>query len=65
MYMNFKQNIIQYVIYFVTSCGREMIELEKEKKKIPGKDKWETLDVISLMPLVGVSIVNLYYICPK
>ena len=32
-----------------------MIELEKEKKKNPGKDKWETLDVIPLIPLIGVN----------
>ena len=32
-----------------------MIELEKENKKVPGKDKWETLDFIPLMPLVGVN----------
>ena len=31
------------------------IKLEKEKKKLPGKYKWETLDVITLMPLVGVN----------
>ena len=23
------------------------------KQKLPGKDKWETLDIITLMPLVG------------
>ena len=36
------------------------------KIKNPGKDKWETLDVISLMPLVGVyhrqPILNMYKI---
>ena len=32
-----------------------MIELEKENKKNPGKDKWETLDVIPLIPLIGVN----------
>ena len=32
-----------------------MLELEKENKKVPGKYKWETLDFIPLMPLVGVN----------
>ena len=32
-----------------------MIELFKIYIYIPGKDKWETLDVIPLMPLVGVN----------
>ena len=32
-----------------------MIELEKVNNKIPGKYKWETLDFIPLMPLVGVN----------
>ena len=27
----------------------------KIKENNPGKDKWETLDVIPLMPLVGVN----------
>ena len=27
----------------------------KRKKKLPGKHKWETLDVIPLMPLVGLN----------
>ena len=27
----------------------------EKNKKLPGKDKWETLDVILLMPLVGVN----------
>ena len=25
----------------------------KRKEKVPGKDKWETLDIIPLMPLLG------------
>ena len=33
----------------------KVTELEKEKKKVPGKDRWETLDVIPLLPLVGVN----------
>ena len=41
-----------------------MIELEKEKKKIETKYRWETLDVIPLFPLVGVNnhqpILQLY-----
>ena len=32
-----------------------MIELEKEKKKVPGKDKWETPATIPLIPLVGLN----------
>ena len=27
----------------------------KIKEKVPGKDRWETLDVIPLLPLVGVN----------
>ena len=53
MSMDFKQNIIRYVIYIVTSCGVEIIELEKGKN--PGKDKWETLNFIPLIPLLGVN----------
>ena len=53
--MNFKKNVLQYVIDIVTLCGEEIIELEKENNNNPGKDKWETLDVIPLMPLVGVN----------
>ena len=33
-----------------------MIELEKEKRKNPGKYKWETLSTIQLIPLVGVNL---------
>ena len=29
--------------------------MEKEKKKVPGKDIWVTLDVIPLLILVGVN----------
>ena len=29
--------------------------MKKEKKKNPGKDNWETLNVITLIPLVGVN----------
>ena len=32
-----------------------MIELGKEKKKVPGKDKWETPATIPLIPLVGLN----------
>ena len=53
--MSFKQNSIPYVMDVVTSFGGGVIELGKEKKTIPGKDKWETLDYILLMPLVGVN----------
>ena len=66
MSMNFKQNVIQFVIYIVTSCGEKMIELENKIKNIMGKDKQETLDVIPLMPLVGVNnrqpILHMYKI---
>ena len=55
MSMNFKQNVIQYVVGIATSCWGEMIKLEKWNKIIPGKDKWETLDAIPLMPFVGVN----------
>ena len=30
-------------------------KIGKRKEKNPGKHKWETLDVIPLMPLVGVN----------
>ena len=53
--MNFKQNFIQYVIDIVTLCVEKMIEFDKENKTIPGKDKWETLNVIPLMPLLEVN----------
>ena len=53
MSMNFKQNVIQYVIDIVTSCGKN--DRIRKKNKVPGKDKWETLDVIPLIPLVGVN----------
>ena len=33
----------------------KLIELEKEKKILPGKDKRETLAFIPLMPLVGAN----------
>ena len=46
------------MIYVVTSCVGEMIELEKEKKKVPVKDKWETSDIISLIPIVGVNDIQ-------
>ena len=55
MCMDFKHHVIQYVIDIVTQCGGGIIELEKEKKKVPGKDKWETLPVIPLITLVGVN----------
>ena len=41
-----------------------MIELEKEKKKITSKYRWETIDAIPLLPLIGVKhrqpIVHMY-----
>ena len=41
-----------------------MIESEKQNEKVPGKDKWETIDVITLMPLAEVNnsqpILNTY-----
>ena len=55
MSMNFKHHVIQYEIDIVTSCGKKMIESEKEKKKVSGKYKWETISVIPIMPLVGVN----------
>ena len=55
MYMNFQQKFIKYVIGIVTSRKEKMIELEKNKIKLPGKDIWETLDIIPLMPLLGAN----------
>ena len=37
------------------NAGGETIELEKENQKVLGKDRWETLDVIQLLPLVGLN----------
>ena len=53
--MNFQYHVIQSVIDIVSLCGRKMIELAKEKKKNPEKDKWELPAVIPLMPIVGVN----------
>ena len=55
MTMNFKYHVIQYVIDIVSLCGKQMIELAKEKKIFPAKDKWELPAVITLMPIVGVN----------
>ena len=55
MSINSKQNVIKYVIDIVTSCGEEMIELDKDNKKVPVKDKWVKHAVILLMTLVGVN----------
>ena len=41
------------MIDIVTSCGKN--DRIRKKNKVPGKDKWETLDVIPLIPLVGVN----------
>ena len=40
MNMDFQYHVIQSVIDIVYLCGRKMIELAKEKKKNPEKDKW-------------------------
>ena len=65
MSMNFKQNVIQYVIDIVTQCGKKMIELERLNFFL-SKDKCETLDVIPLMSLLGVNhrqpILHMYKI---
>ena len=51
--MNFKQKVIQYVIGTVTSCMKnDGIEI---KIKIENKYRWETLDDIPLLTLVGVN----------
>ena len=42
------------MIGIVTSYGKKM-ELEKEDRKVPGKDTWETLYAIPLIPLSGVN----------
>ena len=55
MYMNPKQNVIQYVIDIVTLCGNKIIELEKQNKTFQAKINWEKLNVTPLMPLVGVN----------
>ena len=49
MSMSLKKHVIQYVIDIVTSCGEKIIESEKQNKKVPGKNKWETLAVIPLL----------------
>ena len=52
--MNFEHHVIQYVIDIVNSCGEKLYNWKK-KRKVPGKYKWETPDIIPLMPLVGVN----------
>ena len=49
--MNSKQKFIQYVIDIVNSCGEKMTELENKIKVY----KQETLDVITLIPLLGAN----------
>ena len=44
MSMNFKQNVIKYVKGIV-----------ERKKNLACKDKWETLDVIPFILLIGVN----------
>ena len=51
--MNYQQKVIQYVIGIVTSCGGNDI-IVKRGEKVLGKDIWETLDVITLITLIGV-----------
>ena len=51
--MNFKHNVIKYVIDIVTLCGKKWIELEIEK--VPVKDEWETHAIIPVMKIVGVN----------
>ena len=63
--MNFEENVIKSVIDIVTLCSEENIGLEKENKKLSGKDNWETLYVIPLMTLVGLIIAKIQHICPK
>ena len=53
--INFKYNVIQYVIDNVSLCSEKMIELAKENKQISAKDKWELPAVISIMQIVGVN----------
>ena len=36
-------------------CAGGNDKIGKRREKIPGKDKWETLYVIPLIPLVGVN----------
>ena len=40
--------------YFYFVPGKNY-RIGKRKEKFPGKDKWETVDVIPLIPLVGVN----------
>ena len=39
----------------ISSCGENMIESEKQNKKIQSKYIWEKIDVIPLLPLLGVN----------
>ena len=55
MTMNFKYHVIQSVIDIFSLCEGKMIELAKENKTIPEKDKWGIPDVIPLIPTVGVN----------
>ena len=49
---NLPRKDIQYVIGTTTLSRGEMLELEKENRKIGTKYTLETIDVISIFPLV-------------
>ena len=52
--MNFQRKFIHYFIGTITSCGGRCI-IGKGKYKKETKYIWGTLDVIPLLPLVGVN----------
>ena len=50
--MNFSRKVIHYVIGTITSCEKMS---ESGKKKIETKNRWEIIDVIPLLKLVGIN----------
>ena len=55
MSMDFKHHIILYVKDIVTFCGKKWLNWNNKRRKKQGKDKWERLAVIPLIPLLGVN----------
>ena len=49
--MNLPRKVVNYAIGTIISCGEKMIELGEKTSK----DRWEKIDVISLLQLLGVN----------
>ena len=54
MSIYFSHNVIHYAIGIINPCGKNDSNIKIELKK-ETKYRWETIDVIPLLPLVGVS----------